>query len=411
MVLKRRILSILLALGIVLSISAPVFADPSEDELNNQIQHQQDQIQQNKNSLQDVQSKRESIEHNIEKLDSQIEGYLRQIEDTKKKIEQTQKDIKVTEADIKKAEQDIQAEKELYNKRIRAMYISGSTGYLSILLEAKGLNDLFSRVEAIRKITEADKKIIADLNIKKEEINKKKDNLDKQNGSLLALKAENEQKLSKLNQSKSEQAKLIADLRAQERLLSSNVNNANKAIDDLKKQIDSIRAQAQASGKGGPMSPVYINGDFYVVDLKDPNWTNVTNNPAVLYIINSKAANGEPMFMNTPYLWGGATPYDYGKKTGGFDCSGLVQYAYKKFGVSLPRTTYDQIDSGSYVPRDQLRTGDLVLFGSKSDPHHIGLYLGKYKGVDYYVHAPRTGDFVKASPLTRSDYLIARRVM
>lgn len=396
-------------MGMVVSFSVPALAEPTEDDLNNQLQQQQNQLNQNKSSLEQVQSKRESMERNIEMLDSQIEGYLRQIGETKKKIEQTQKDISAAEADIKKAEANIQEEKDLFNKRIRALYISGSSSYLNILLESKGLNDFFSRIEAIIKITEADKKIIADLNLKKEEINKKKEALQQKNNDLLALKQDNEQKLAKLNQSKNDQAKLIAEIRVQERLLSSNVNNANKFIDDLKKQIDLLRAQAVS--KSGTMGSVYLNGDFYIVNLKDSGWTNVTNNPAVLLIINSLASNGQPKFMNTPYLWGGTTPYDYNRKTGGFDCSGLVQYAYRQFGVNLPRVTYDQINSGTYVSRDQLKTGDLILFGSWDDPHHIGLYLGKYKGVDYYVHAPRTGDFVKASPLTRSDYLVARRVM
>jgi peptidoglycan hydrolase CwlO-like protein len=387
----------------------PVLADPTEDDLNNQLQQQQNQLNQNKSALDQIQDKRQAMEQNIEKFDFQIEGYLRQIDDTKKKIDQTQKDISSAEIDIKKAEADIQEEKDLFNKRIRALYISGSTGYLNILLEAKGLNDLFSRIEAIIKITEADKKIIADLNLKKEEINKKKEALQKKNDELLALKKENEQKLAKLNQSKSDQAKLIADVRAQERQLSSNVNNASNSIDDLKKQIEALRVKA--AGKSGTMGSVYLNGDFYIVNLNDPGWTNVTNNPAVLLIINSLASNGLHKFMNTPYLWGGTTPYDFNRKTGGFDCSGLVQYAYRQFGVDLPRTTYYQVNSGTYVPREQLKTGDLILFGSWDDIHHIGLYLGKYKGVDYYVHAPRTGDFVKASPLTRSDYLIARRVM
>jgi peptidoglycan hydrolase CwlO-like protein len=157
----------------VVSFTVPVLADPTEDDLNNQLQQQQNQLNQNKSALDQIQDKRQAMEQNIEKFDFQIEGYLRQIDDTKKKIDHTQKDISSAEIDIKKAEADIQEEKDLFNKRIRALYISGSTGYLNILLEAKGLNDLFSRIEAIIKITEADKKIIADLNMKKDEINKK----------------------------------------------------------------------------------------------------------------------------------------------------------------------------------------------------------------------------------------------
>ena len=103
-------------------------------------------------------------------------------------------------------------------------------------------------------------------------------------------------------------------------------------------------------------------------------------------------------FLGTPYEWGAEGPNT-------FDCSGFVQYVYAHFGVSTGRTTYDQIERGEYVSRENLQPGDLVFFGSGS-PHHVGIYVGN----DSYIHAPHTGDVVKISPLTRSDYLSARRV-
>jgi hypothetical protein len=96
--------------------------------------------------------------------------------------------------------------------------------------------------------------------------------------------------------------------------------------------------------------------------------------------------------LGTPYQWGGSTPET------GFDCSGLVQWAYAKAGVRIPRVTYDQIDApgGEAVERGELAPGDLVFFQDESGSvYHVGMSLGG----DRFIHAPRTGDVVKEASL------------
>ncbi len=90
--------------------------------------------------------------------------------------------------------------------------------------------------------------------------------------------------------------------------------------------------------------------------------------------------------LGQPYLWGGTGPL--------FDCSGLVQAAWARAGISLPRTTYDQWNAGTHVTQDQLQPGDLVFFDASLG--HVGMYLGGGK----FIHDPHTGDVVKISDLT-----------
>ncbi|HJE60750.1 MAG TPA: C40 family peptidase [Nocardiopsis listeri] len=73
--------------------------------------------------------------------------------------------------------------------------------------------------------------------------------------------------------------------------------------------------------------------------------------------------------IGKPYVWGGTGP-------DGYDCSGLTQAAWSQAGVSLPRTTYDQVNAGTSVSRDQLQPGDLLFFYSASAPSHVGIYSG-----------------------------------
>ena len=97
-----------------------------------------------------------------------------------------------------------------------------------------------------------------------------------------------------------------------------------------------------------------------------------------------------------------------GESPSGFDCSGLVAYAYAQVGVSLPHYTvaqYNYSDSVS-VSRSQLEPGDLVFFTGAS---HVGIYIGGGQ----FIHAPHTGDVVKISSLSgyyASAFIGGRRI-
>ena len=89
--------------------------------------------------------------------------------------------------------------------------------------------------------------------------------------------------------------------------------------------------------------------------------------------VNSNGVSGQAVidyacqFVGNPYVWGGTS------LTNGADCSGFVQSVYAHFGVSLPRTTYDMVNSGYAVSYEEAQPGDLILYG---DAGHVGLYMG-----------------------------------
>jgi cell wall-associated NlpC family hydrolase len=94
--------------------------------------------------------------------------------------------------------------------------------------------------------------------------------------------------------------------------------------------------------------------------------------------------------VGTPYIWGGETPGV------GFDCSGLVQAAYKVAGITLPRVAQDQYDAGPHLPPGTpLEPGDLVFFGASSTAiGHVGLVVAPGTMVD----APHSGAEVRQEP-------------
>ncbi|MGY2116029.1 C40 family peptidase [Nocardia gipuzkoensis] len=108
--------------------------------------------------------------------------------------------------------------------------------------------------------------------------------------------------------------------------------------------------------------------------------------------------------LGVAYVWGGNGP----EVNGGWDCSGLTQAAYRAPGITLPRTTYDQIHIGPRIPENQLEPGDLVFYGTSDDNvHHVGLYLGAGK----MLHAPTFNEPVQISDFRwpGDDYYAATR--
>ncbi|MGO4617646.1 C40 family peptidase [Nocardia sp. 2YAB30] len=121
----------------------------------------------------------------------------------------------------------------------------------------------------------------------------------------------------------------------------------------------------------------------------------------------SNAVRAACDWLGTPYVWGGGGPG--GPSGGGFDCSGLTQYAVAQASngaVVLPRTTYDQIYSGVRVNSEDVRAGDLVFpAGSFSarGPEHVQLAAGN----GMVIEAPYTGSNVKWSRMP-SDAIVVR---
>ncbi|MGW9305363.1 NlpC/P60 family protein [Streptomyces cyaneofuscatus] len=115
---------------------------------------------------------------------------------------------------------------------------------------------------------------------------------------------------------------------------------------------------------------------------------------------NSRAARAVSFAhgaIGKPYVWGATGP-------NAFDCSGLTQAAWKAAGVSLPRTTYTQINAGQRVSRSELAPGDLVFFYSGIS--HVGLYIGGGQ----MIHAPRPGAPVRIAPISQMPFAGATRV-
>ena len=97
--------------------------------------------------------------------------------------------------------------------------------------------------------------------------------------------------------------------------------------------------------------------------------------------------------VGVPYRYGGQAP-------SGFDCSGLVHYAYLRAGKAVPRTTSQLWQHTEAVTRSELRRGDLLFFAIDGKMQHVGMYIGN----EQFVHAPSSGKQVQVASLDWEYY-------
>ena len=352
--MKNSLRSMAIAITLIITLNGTALAAPTNDK---------------QDSLTRIQEQRAAIEMKIEEFDNEIQKTMAKTEENKIKISETEKALKKASAEVIQVEKEAQKEQDLFNGRMRVMYMNGFDSYTSIILDSESFGDFISRVENIRTIMQFDKKVVDEFEATKKELDGKQQALNKTKDVLVNLHAQDKQKLDKLIITKESQNKLLTELDSKENLLGGRTNqlSVNKSMS----KINEIRKSATNN--------TLSRGSATISD-----------NAIIAYASN---------FLGTPYLWGGTTP-------SGFDCSGFTQYVFAHFGISLGRTTSSQINDGVPVSKENLQPGDLVLFGTSGNPHHVGIYVGD----NNYINAPHTGDVVKVSPMSRSDFITGRRV-
>ena len=369
---KNKVLNIFIVFALLLTFSVSVQADPVTD-LQGQQNEQELLINGYNNSLSQAIDHVQEIERAIEALDVKIETIMPEI--NKNLIAISRSEAKITQAQqvVEKAEQDIYVQESLLGMRMRAMYKNGTQGYISLLVEATDFINLVTRIEIVSKMIEFDKNVQNDLIKQKKNYESMKLSLEEDNKKLVSLKNENEEKLASIEGAKAIQLELIKEAKIQEELYSSKISEANASIAAAEKRIRALSTTADTRSIPSRGTSIYSTDEVVVF-----------------------AAN----YIGLPYRYGGTSP------TTGFDCSGFVQFVYKNFGMYLGRTTYDQIKEGVGVARNDLGVGDLVFFGSWSNPTHVGIYVGD----NCYIHSPRTGDSIKVSSMDRSGFITGRRL-
>jgi peptidoglycan DL-endopeptidase CwlO len=267
-------------------------------------------------------------------------------------------------------------------RRLVAIYTSQEEqSSLAVILGARSLDDLISRIETVNSISNQDAALIHNV---------------------LSYQHQIVQRRAVLSRERARQHRLVAVRvaarnRAEGRLAAERhlYNSVRSQLAQMiSRQQASQLAAARRARVAAQVQAAAPTGSFGV---GDPSGGSV---PSGHY---SGVVGIAMRYLGVPYVWGGASP-------SGFDCSGLVMYVYAQVGISLPHYTVGQWNypNAVSVPRDQLQPGDLVFFAGLG---HVGIYVGGGQ----FIHAPHTGDVVRIDSLGAgwysSEYDGAKRIL
>ncbi len=130
---------------------------------------------------------------------------------------------------------------------------------------------------------------------------------------------------------------------------------------------------------------VYVSADF--VEVKSDLNTAITMTELMygqgVSDVRVEICQYAKQFIGNPYVWGGTS------LTNGADCSGFVQSIYKKYGVSIPRTSRTQANAGTQISYSEIQPGDLIFYAKGGTINHVAMYIGG--GQVIHASSPKTG--------------------
>ncbi|MFJ3984599.1 C40 family peptidase [Streptomyces fungicidicus] len=321
----------------------------------------------------------EEVEKKVGDLYRQAESATEKYNAAKEKTAKQRKQVDTLLDDVAKRTQKLNEAREELGSYAAAQYRTGAgVPDTATFLLADTPQDIFDQSQLMDRMTGRQKVAVDDYVTQQSETMKKRqeateslETLTESQGDLKTAKATVQKKLGDAREL---MAKLTAEEKARlaaiERKKQEEADRKAAELAERQKAQEEAAATQQESGtsgssesSGSATSPSASTDSSYAAKAEKA-------------IAFARAQIGKP------YVWGATGP-------GSYDCSGLTQAAWKAAGVTLPRTTYDQVDAGTTVPVSQAQPGDLVFF--YDDITHVGIYIGN----GMMIHAPKPGAYVR----------------
>ncbi|WDV53970.1 NlpC/P60 family protein [Streptomyces coeruleorubidus] len=321
----------------------------------------------------------EEVEKKVDDLYRQAESATDKYNAAKEKTAKQRKRVDTLLDGVAQRTQKLNEAREKLGSFAAAQYRTGASAPdTATFLLADTPQDYFDRTQLMDRMTGRQKVAVDDYVTQQSETMKKRqeateslETLNETQGDLKTAKATVQRKLADARE-------LLSKLTAEEKARLAAIERekqqeaARKAEELARQQAAQQKAQEEAAQQQDSGSSSAGSGSSTSTAPADSSYATKAE----------KALAFARAQIGKPYVWGAVGP-------GSYDCSGLTQAAWKAAGVTLPRTTYDQVNAGTTVSLADAQPGDLVFF--YDDITHVGIYIGN----GMMIHAPKPGTYVR----------------
>ena len=288
-------------------------------------------------------------------------------------------DLRTNAFELKIAQRDLAKSQKALAQRLVAAYTKGDeNSTLAVMLGSSSLDELLNNVETINSTSKQDARIVHEVTGARRAIQQHRVQLQNAHARQQQVVSQRAAQRQHIESQLAQRRQLLASIRGQiAQLKAAEAARQLQLEHAARERLASQQQQQHQQSQGSSNDPPPVVG----ASASTPEGSSVAP-PAT----HGGVVGVAMRYLGVPYVWGGASPR-------GFDCSGLVMYAFAQVGVSLPHSSYAQYGMGTPVSMSQLQPGDLVFFAGAS---HEGIYIGGGQ----FIHAPHTGDVVKISSLS-----------
>ncbi|MFF1451928.1 NlpC/P60 family protein [Streptomyces sp. NPDC058274] len=314
----------------------------------------------------------EEVEKKVNDLYHQAEAATEKYNGAKEKTSKQRKRVDTLLDDVAQRTEKLNSARDELGTFAAAQYRTGAAAPdTASLLLADNPQDYFDQTQLMSRLTSRQKQAVDDYATEQAATTKKRQEaseslqaLSTSQTTLKSTKAQVQQKLSDARE-------LLSKLTAAEKARLAAIEEKQRA--EAKRKAEELaRKQAAEQKQRRQEAPQQGSGSAGPGTSTDAAYATKT----------AKAIAFARAQVGKPYVWGATGP-------GSYDCSGLTLAAWKAAGVTLPRTTWDQVKAGTTVPVSDIKPGDLVFF--YDDLSHVGLYIGN----GMMIHAPKPGAYVR----------------